>query len=204
MDRNKIKAIIFDYGGVITNDLDELLIHDIADKFQLAYGDALDIVNGLVKPYQRGTISDEEFWKQFSTKAGKKLPSGFESLWTDKYAVEVTDQRVIDLAKKLKNAGYMVPLLSNTIPPHARFNRKHGFFGLFDPVVLSIDTGARKPEGKIYRKMLEKLSLFPNECVFIDDKKEYADAASKIGIHGLKFDSYEKLINDLSRLNVNV
>ncbi|MDA3814766.1 MAG: HAD family phosphatase [Patescibacteria group bacterium] len=198
-----IKAIIFDYGGVITNDLDELLIQDIADKFQLPYGTTLDIINKLVKPYQRGTISDEDFWNQFSEKVDKKLPNGYESLWIDKYTVEITDQRVLDLIKKLKTAGYVTALLSNTIPPHASFNQKYGFFDLFEPIVLSIETDARKPEEKIYQTMLEKLNLSPGECVFIDDKKEYSDAASKVGIYGLKFDSYEKLVNDLTMLNVS-
>lgn len=201
---NNIKAIIFDYGGVIIDDLDEILIQDIADKFQMPYIKALDIISKLVKPYQRGSISDEEFWKMFSEKSGKKLSIGYESLWTDKYAATITDQRVIDLVKKLKNMGYVVALLSNTIPPHARFNQKHGSYDLFDPIVLSIKTGARKPEEKIYQIMLKQLNLSPEECVFIDDKKEYVEGASRIGIYGLKFDSYEKLISDLKMLNINI
>lgn len=52
--------------------------------------------------------------------------------------------------------------------------------------------------------MLEKVNLSPDECIFIDDKKEYADAASKVGMHGLKFNSYEKLISDLNSLGVNI
>ncbi len=201
---DNIKAIVFDYGGVIANDLDEVLIQDIANKFQLTYKDTLDIINKLVKPYQRGEISDEEFWEQFSNKSNKKLLEGYESLWTDKYVKEITDSRIITLTEKLKNAGYIVALLSNTIPPHARFNQKDGFFYLFDPVILSFKVGARKPEEKIYHNMLEKLNLSPDECIFIDDKKEYADAASKVGMHGLKFNSYEKLISDLNSLGVNI
>jgi len=201
---NDIRAIIFDHGGVITNDLDKILIQDIADKFQLSYSDALNIINELVQPYQKGTISDKEFWKQFSEKSGKKLPNNYASLWIDKYATEVIDQRVIDLIKKLKNSGYIIALLSNTIPPHARINQKHGFFNLFDPIILSFEVGTRKPEEKIYQIMLKKLNLPPNKCVFIDDKKEYADAALKIGIHGLVFDSYEKLVDELNRLDINI
>ena len=200
---NNIKAIIFDYGGVIIKDTDEILIQDIADKFHMSNTEALDIINVLVKPYQRGTISDEEFWKQFSQKAGKILPNGYASLWIDKYDVAgIIDARVIDLVKKLKNSGYLTALLSNTIPPHMRLNQKQGFYDLFDPVLLSPETDTRKPEEKIYQIMLEKINLSPDECVFIDDKKKYVDTALKIGMHGLKFDSYEKLIVDLNKLNI--
>jgi putative hydrolase of the HAD superfamily len=200
----KIKAIIFDYGGVIANDYDELLIQDIADKFQISYSETLNAINEIIKPYQKGIISDEEFWKQFSKKVNKKLPRGYKSLWTDKYAVELTDKNVLDLIKKLKTMGYKVALLSNTILPHVNFNQKYGYFDLFNPVILSIETGTRKPEEKIYQIVLKKLNLPPNECVFIDDKKEFSDAASKIGIHGLKFNSYDELVHDLAKLNVNI
>lgn len=199
-----IKAIIFDYGGVITNDLDELLIRDIAEKFHVSYDEALESISELVKPYQRGSISDEDFWKHFSEKTKRPPPPGYESLWIDKYAVVVTDQRVLDLIQKLARDGYTVALLSNTIPPHANFNREFGFFHLFDPILLSIDCGSRKPEQKIYQVMLEKLKLAADECVFIDDKKEYSDAAAKAGIHGVQFDTYENLVSDLAKLNVRV
>lgn len=205
MKKNKsdIKAIVFDYGGVLVNDPDEKIIKDIADNFKMSYEESLKIIKELVKPYQRGEISNEEFWKQFSKMANRELPKNYNSLWTDRMEVRI-DYQIVDLVKKLKNKDFIVALLSNTILPHAQRNRIVGCYNLFDPIVLSFEVRVRKPEEKIFQIMLDKLNLSPENCVYIDDNKEYADVATKIGMHGIKFNSHEKLITDLQKLGVEI
>lgn len=44
-----------------------------------------------------------------------------------------------------------------------------GVAELFDPVVLSIEVGWRKPHPKIYATALEKLRIAPHEAVFVGD-----------------------------------
>jgi len=75
---------------------------------------------------------------------------------------------------------------------------------LFDAVTLSFEAGHKKPEKQIYLDALKKLNLKPDECVFIDDIKEYSDAASKLGIHGINYTSYKNLIKELKKLNVRI
>ncbi len=205
MKENKtdIKAIVFDYGGVLVNDPDEKIIRDISDKFGMTYEESLEIIQVLVEPYQRGEISNEEFWEKFSEMAEKELPKNYESLWVDKMEIKI-DYRIVDLVKKLKNKGFVVALLSNTISPHAQQNIKNGCYDLFDPVVLSFEVGTREPEEKIFQIMLNKLNLPAEKCVYIDDNKDYSDIATKIGMYGIKFDSYEKLIEDLQRINIRI
>lgn len=198
-----IQAIVFDYGGVMGSDPDKILINDIADKFGILYDEALEIVKELVKPYQRGEISNQEFWNLFSKMANKELPVNYKSLWTDKLEIKI-DDHMIDLVKKLKSKGYVTALLSNTISPHAQYNKNKGAFELFNPVVLSFEVGTRKPEEKIFQIMLDKLNLSPEDCVYVDDNKEYADIATIIGIHGIKFDSYQKLIKDFHKLGIDI
>lgn len=198
-----IKAVIFDYGGVIANDPDEILIQNIARRFGMTFKETSEIIEEIVKPYQKGLISGTEFWKQFSKKANKNLPEGWKSLWNYNLEKKI-DCKMINLVKKLKKSKYITALLSNTIYPHAKFNKIQGGYDIFSPIVLSFEVGSIKPEEEIFKIMLKKLKLLPEECVYIDDKKEYAKAASKIGMHGIKFNSYKKLIEDLKQLCVNV
>ena len=205
MKENKtdIKAIVFDYGGVLVNDPDEKIIRDISDKFGMTYEESLEIIQVLVKQYQRGEISNEEFWEKFSEMAEKELPKNYESLWVDKMEIKI-DYQIVDLVKKLKNKDFVVALLSNTISPHAQKNMENGCYDLFDPVVLSFEVGSRKPEEKIFQIILDKLNLPAEKCVYIEDNKDYSDIATKIGMCGIKFDSYEKLIDYLQRINIRI
>ena len=54
----------------------------------------------------------------------------------------------------------------------------------------------------IYNRLFEKYKLIPEECLFIDDKKENVKGAEAIGMYGLRFLSSEQLIEDLRRLTI--
>ena len=60
--------------------------------------------------------------------------------------------------------------------------------------------GVAKPDPKIYKIVLEKLALNPDETVFIDDFIENIEAARKLGMHGIHFQSKEQAIEELQAL----
>ena len=60
-----------------------------------------------------------------------------------------------------------------------------------------------KPDKKIYLDALGKLNAIPEECVYIDDIKEYSDAACELGIKGIHYRSHEDLVDSLRRMNVH-
>ena len=57
-----------------------------------------------------------------------------------------------------------------------------------------------KPDERIYRCLLEKYSLRPQECVFLDDLAENVEGAKKLGIHGIHFQGYEDASTKLERM----
>lgn len=57
-----------------------------------------------------------------------------------------------------------------------------------------------KPDERIYRCLLEKYSLRPQECVFLDDLAENVEGAKKLGIHGICFLGYEDANAKLERM----
>lgn len=107
-----------------------------------------------------------------------------------------------DLIRKLKKR-YKIGLLSNT----GEISFEHVIkpvevFELFDTITLSFEVKAMKPAKEIYFDALEKLNLEPEECVYMDDIEEFAEAATKLGIHGIHYTSHERLVGELKRLNV--
>ena len=62
---------------------------------------------------------------------------------------------------------------------------RQDFPGLFDAVVISGDVGMRKPEQRIFLHTAELLNVAPAECVFIDDLEPNVRAAAGCGMTGV-------------------
>jgi HAD superfamily hydrolase (TIGR01509 family) len=69
-------------------------------------------------------------------------------------------------------------------------------------VTVSFKVGALKPDRKIYLDALDKLGVRAEESVYIDDVREYADAAGALGIKGIHYTSHEDLVRYLRSLNI--
>ena len=50
-----------------------------------------------------------------------------------------------------------------------------------------------KPEKEIYVALIEKYSLNPEECIFIDDTHANIIASEKLGIKGIHYTGQEEL-----------
>jgi 2-haloacid dehalogenase len=57
----------------------------------------------------------------------------------------------------------------------------------FEGIVVSGEEGVVKPDAKLYRTLLERYSLRPDRCVFVDDVAVNVEAASAIGFHAIEF-----------------
>lgn len=95
--------------------------------------------------------------------------------------------------KELKAKGLRVYYLSNysyhlmDACPEALSFREH-----MDGGVFSCEEKLTKPDPAIYRRICEKYSLIPSECLFIDDLAANVEGARSIGMNAVQFESYEK------------
>lgn len=202
-----IKAVIFDLGYVIIHDIaNERIFQDIADACDLK---SVDTTISLLLPlYQRGELSDEQFWRAFKERTGiAKLPAEYRKLWSRRYINEThIDHEVMQLILTLRANDYKTGCLSNTIPPHVEANRERGLFKPFDFCVFSYEIRSRKPEPKIFHTAIQAAGCKPNEIVYIDDIEEYVHAARELGMHGIKYNvtkqPVEHLRRELNKLNV--
>lgn len=75
------------------------------------------------------------------------------------------------------------------------------FFGDFDGAVVSGEEGLIKPDPAIYKLLLDRYNLDPEESVFIDDRIENVEAAQALKFHGIHFDhSKVSLAEELARI----
>lgn len=200
-----IKAIIFDYGNVIHKWDNDIFLNKIIKKSNKNYNYIKDVVFGskLYRKLDSGVISPTKFFEIVKEQCNLLMSKDeFFKAYSDRIFEKITTS--IDLAKGLMK-NYRVSLLSNTNKIDSdNVIKKSELFTLFDTVTLSFEVKSAKPDKEIFLDALKKLNLKPNECVYIDDIKEYSEAASKIGIHGIHYTSYENLIKELKKLNIKV
>ena len=95
------------------------------------------------------------------------------------------DQNV-RLLPELKKQGFRLFFLSN-FPMDLFEEVKTGyyFFKYFDGGIVSSEVKISKPDIRIFQFFLEKYSLLPDECLFIDDLEINVRAAEQTGMKGL-------------------
>ena len=91
-------------------------------------------------------------------------------------------QNSVDVLHDLKNKKYECYVLSNwSWETFQGMEVKYPFLNQFDDLIISGKEKLIKPDAKIYKLAMNRFKLIPEETVFIDDKKENIEAASKLG-----------------------
>ncbi len=199
-----IEAIIFDVGGVLIRIADMGLIQQVFSQY-LDEEISVEQWKELIEPFSKGHMNEEEATAHICRELGADpgaLPQ--RELFRSATGQFESETAVYEIAHKLRQDGYTMAVLSNSVPPHTQWLRKQGTYDLFDVVVVSDEVGMRKPEPEIYQLTLERLGVDPEEAVFIDDTKENIEAAEKLGIHGILYENPEQLREDLRQLTVKV
>lgn len=120
----------------------------------------------------------------------------YRDRWMEMIGGEV--EGTSDVVRRLKEAGYGVYGLTNwsneTLPA---VRDRYEVFSLLDGVVVSGDERLAKPDARIYRRLLERYALAPEESVFIDDNAANVAGARAVGMEGLRFESAAQTERDL-------
>ncbi|CAD5211124.1 unnamed protein product [Bursaphelenchus okinawaensis] len=194
-EMSQIKAVIFDLGGVLYRFKDYKAFIGLLAK---ARSDAE--VGKKVLGWERGEISSEAIRELLEEGIGT-FPSDVKNLEEAKFEeiMGTKFEKMWNFIDKLKENNVKVAMLTNNGWWTDKRDRTTiaSDVSKFDVVVESCRVGLRKPDPKIYELMLNKLSLKPNECVFIDDLASNVEGASKLGINAIQMvDENEDLALD--------
>lgn len=199
-----ITAIIFDFGMVISSFdvaqfLRNLVPYTGKTVDELKY--VLAAVRDIVIEYETGLITTDVFIE--NVLRSTNLPIDREQFRLAYNSIFNPIPSTFNLIGKLK-PRYKLGLLSNTSEWHFQHAIKTvDVFPLFDAVTLSFEVGAMKPADKIYQDILTKLAVPPEECIYIDDISENVEAATRLGMHAIRYISHDQLIVDLHRAGVH-
>jgi putative hydrolase of the HAD superfamily len=198
-----IKAVIFDLGGVLVDNPAPAMFDHYSKTINVPKEDLLEIYSKYETDWQKGTLSEDEFWTKITADLNVTKPE-LESLWLDGFLSAYKEKaEMFSLIKNLKKNGYKVALLSNTETPVMNHIKKLSWPD-FDLFVYSCEVGMRKPDREIYENTLASLSIKPEEAVFIDDKPENVESAKKVGMQSFVFENPEQVIKNLQNMGLSV
>ena len=202
-----IKNIIFDLGNVIINyNQDKIISNFTNNKVESQFIKEKIFNSPEWKSLDLGEITNDEAIKEIQKKNDKKYSNLIEIFLHKWYKVQPINKDVVELAKKLKANNYNIYVLSNLHQETYEYFKNIDFFGICDGIIISANEKMKKPDEKIFKLLLERYNLKPEECLFIDDDdtNKSFDAANKIGICGRKVrpNSYEDIIKLLKEYEI--
>ena len=196
-----IKNIIFDFGGVLLDWNPSYLYKSYFNNDEEMEHFLADICNGEWNIRQDAGRPFAEAVKELQA----KFPEYAEAIqmydddWEKMLKCELPES--IDLLKELKFMGYGIYGLTNWSAEKIGYAfANYSFFSLFDGIVVSGVEKVVKPDRKIYEILLERYSLKPGECVFIDDNQDNVDMAKVLGINAIRFDNIGNVKEHLETL----
>ena len=201
----EIKAVIFDYGNVLTHPQSSEYINKMLkilnvdfEIFDKAYYQHRDLYDG-------GKVTGIEYWQLVSQSLNaqilnKEFLKNLVDIDLDSWYFQ--NEQMWDLVLNLKK-NYKTALLSNNLDDLViRIERDIELNKYFDAVVFSNKVSYLKPDKRIYEYCLNLLGLRANETIFIDDREVNIEGANKLGINSILFKNYDQLLVELNKYGV--
>jgi putative hydrolase of the HAD superfamily len=212
----KIKAVIFDWGGVLVDNPVPGMLTYCAQQLAVSKKRLIHIYREFAHDFQTGRISDKILWGKISDelsmnnrriqnmKRVKSLERPPDLLWLNAFKrVYKLKKNMFHLAMTLKNNGYKIGLLSNTEKKIMEFYYRQLNYDMIDVAIFSCAEGVAKPDESLYHIILNRMGLAAGESVFIDDKMENVKSAQLIGMKTIIFQNQKQVIQALQNLGVN-
>ncbi|GAA4864664.1 hypothetical protein GCM10025787_57990 [Saccharopolyspora rosea] len=188
-----VRAVIFDYGGVLTTPGGAAIRAWTSAEgidpatFSAALKDWLSREAPPGTPVHRletGEISPEEFNRALAARlrsvdGGPVEPDG---LVQRIFARMRSEPATLELVRLLRDNGVRTALLSNSWGNSYPW---HLLDGLFETAVVSGEVGLRKPDPGIYQLTLRRLDLPADQAAFVDDGAPNIAAAEQLGLRAV-------------------
>jgi putative hydrolase of the HAD superfamily len=199
-----IRAVLFDFGGVISSSPFEAFAHLETERGLPA--DFIRTVNATNPDtnawakLERGEIGLEMFgslWSEEARALGHELDG---RLVLERLAGEIRPE-MVDAIRACRTKFKTACLTNNFTRAEAVLSDEvAAVYSLFDAILESRVLGVRKPDPHFYELACEALDVEPEECVFLDDLGVNLKPARALGMHTIKVSDPEVALTELGEL----
>jgi putative hydrolase of the HAD superfamily len=193
--KRSVRAVVFDYGNVLCLEQTQEDMKGMALVCGIPHARFSELYWKLRPPYDRGDIDGPAYWT--AVVGQQELALSRDQIATliklDSESITRPNQGAVQWAELLHHEGFPLTLLSNMPLELSRHvTKSFPSLSTFEYLIYSCDYGSIKPELPIYRNCLELLKAAPQDILYLDDRAENVEAAARLGINSVLFDTVEK------------
>jgi putative hydrolase of the HAD superfamily len=195
------KALILDFGGVVTRTLFET--HDVTERAlglapgTLTWKGPFDpSTDPLWQRMQNREITERDYWMERTRETGRLIGEDWTGMKTFVQRARGAEPDLVlrpearETILAAKAAGVKLAILSNELDLFygVDFRKRFPLIDLFDVIVDATYTGILKPDPRAYEQAVRDVGVDKKDCVFVDDQKKNIEGADAVGLPNVHFD----------------
>lgn len=153
--------------------------------------------------YERGRLTEMDCYERVGREFSLDPEEIKKAFIQARASLQANDDLIL-LIRELKaqsNGTLRVFAMSNiSLPDYDVLRTKPADWSIFEEVFTSGEAGERKPNLGFYKYVLGKAGIEPHSTIFVDDKVENVLSARSLGLHGIVFDSHDRVKRSLRNL----
>jgi len=195
-----IKAVLFDFGGVIADEGFRNGLRAIGTKNRLDPDEFFRTVDALIfeTGYLIGKSDEALFWNTVRTRTGIRCPDAeLREEIVKRFSLR---PEMISSADLLRSQGLIVAMLSDQTNWLEEIDQETGLFRHFDRVFNSYRIHKSKRDASVFRDVCAALDVQPEETLFVDDNINHIKRAQGQGLRTIHFtgiDEYKRQIRNV-------
>lgn len=209
----KIKAVVFDSSVLFNVPTDELKqAFKKMINYHIPYEKAINKYKTVFRQFQKGKISEDEFYKQVFKDVPAKSRAKIIKQHNNKRDELITLRQGVKAVIDSLITNYKLGLISNM--PRAWFLKDAERLGInlksFNKLVFGSEAGVLKPDVKLYKQMIGSLKEAPERCVYVTNDDYEVKGAKEAGMTivalgsskgDLRINSIDELISLFSKID---
>lgn len=175
-----MEAIILDMYGVIVKQTGDDFVPYVQQTFPNLKPEEIR------KPWDKANIGE---WTSLELWAAVGFQDDLEKIEKDYLDTIELNDGLLEFIKAVR-MKYKLAIISNDSSRWSKYLReKFNIDQYFDVISISGDLKIRKPDERIFRHTIEKLAVKAEECLYIDDRRGYLEAAKRVGMNAILLNS---------------
>jgi putative hydrolase of the HAD superfamily len=202
MKKTGIRALILDYGGVISKPQNLDCFQEFLQVLEIDESRFMDVYYAQRKNYDNGKLSGKEYWLKILDQLDLE-PN--DSLTDDLIRADVKswteiNRSMIEFIEESRRNVEKLAIISNMMRDTLAYMKSHfEWLEFFDDQIYSCKIGINKPDIRIFEFCLNRLDISPQACLFVDDSQKNVQGALKSGMKVIHYKSFAQFSKEFSR-----